>query len=555
MRPTKGMLVAVGGLWLLPLSAGALESAGAGAVSRVVVYPDRAQVTRSVAVACGDRVPVQFAALPPSADVASVRAYVSVGRIDGLRAEERALPSAYAKQIAELDDRLHRLDVEVQALQSAARRDETTLGLAAQYEALAQQLISRELTEPPQAAATAVGRGGATKAPATWGAALDSALSARMQVAAARAERAEKLRALGRQIDDLRQQRGQQQHAAAQRDVTADVLVSCPVGPRAVVDLTYMVGGAGFVPAHEARLEDRNGRVVLTSLATLRQSTGEDWRGARLTLSTAVPRQNATPPSVSPLRIYADPREPPKKVLVSRAEQHEHADAPSGGMPAGAESGGERNLGGRPQAQAQGLSVQFVIADSADVAGDGTPVRVVMAESALPAHVAYRAVPKLLPYVFRVADLNNTPQYPLLPGPIDVLRHGQFIARYDLPHVPAGGRFQLTFGLEDRLRVKRQIIDEVARDRGVLGGTRRHNYVYRFEISSFLDRPDVVELSEHIPVSELDDVKVALAPTTSGGHQLNSSDGIVSWKLSLSPGEKRQLTLAYYVDVPSSYSE
>ena len=47
----------------------------------------------------------------------------------------------------------------------------------------------------------------------------------------------------------------------------------------------------------------------------------------KLTLSTAVPRADATPPTIETLRVYADPREPPKKVLVSREEQVEHAQA------------------------------------------------------------------------------------------------------------------------------------------------------------------------------------------------------------------------------------
>jgi uncharacterized protein (TIGR02231 family) len=333
----------------------------------------------------------------------------------------------------------------------------------------------------------------------------------------------------------------------------AEVLLVCPAeaaGQASEVELSYVVGGAGFSTEHEARLEPHERGVHLLSYATITQSTGEDWRAARITLSTAVPRQNATPPNIASLRVYADPREPPKRVLVSRQELHEHAEAPTD-----KNSNADRPVGGKslPQQRDQGLSVQFVLSAPADILGDGTPSRLVFAESKLPAHLSYRTAPKLLPYVFRVADLINGGGYPLPAGPLDVFRKGQFIARYTLPEVARGARFQLTFGLEDRFKVKRHVIDEIARDKGWFGGTRRHRYVYRFEVTNYLDRQDEIELSEHIPVSELDDIKVVLAPETTPGYKLSSDDGILTWRLPLRPGEKRLLSLSYFVDVPASY--
>jgi hypothetical protein len=97
----------------------------------------------------------------------------------------------------------------------------------------------------------------------------------------------------------------------------------------------------------------------------------------------------------------------------------------------------------------------------------------------------------------------------------------------------ASGAFELTFGLEESLLVKRVVVDEIARDEG---------------------RSEVVEVTEHLPVSELDDVKVELnKEKTTGGFTLDGMDGLVSWKLTLAPAEQRSVDLAFHVDVPSSY--
>src|SRR5262249_6064174 len=129
-------------------------------------------------------------------------------------------------------------------------------------------------------------------------------------------------------LAELRRERAQALAGAGRREYLAEAIVSCPPGQTAQVELSYLVGGASWAPAHEARVGD-GGAVEISSYATVTQETGEDWSGAHLVLSTAVPRQNATPPTVAPLKVYGDPRTPPKKVVVSREETVSHADAPA----------------------------------------------------------------------------------------------------------------------------------------------------------------------------------------------------------------------------------
>jgi uncharacterized protein (TIGR02231 family) len=509
----------------------------AARVSRVVLYPDRAQVTRAAAITCGERVLVPFGGLPPAADAASLRAQSSSGHIDGLRSEVRVRSEAYNQKVEELDDKIHQLERQLGAVRDQRARQESTSRVATQLDEVTATLVGRELLEAQS-----------TK---SWATALDSMQQARLQGVGERVELAARQRELGQKLGELRRQRQQTQEAAARRELQAEVLVSCPPGTPATVELSYMVGGAQWKPAYEARLAESDTEVLLGSYATVTQATGEDWRAAQITLSTAIPRQNATPPELSPLRVYAEAREPPRKVLVSRQELQEHATTPGSGGIAG-ELGGSKS-GGRPQVVGQGLSAQFVLPTPADVPGDGTPARLLVAESRLRAQLKYRAVPKLLPYVFRVADLTNTAGFPLLAGPVDTFRKGQFFARYELGRVAAGERFLLSFGISDGLKVKRLVVEEIARDRGLLGSTRRHRYSYRFEVQNFLGRPEELELAEHIPVSELDEVKVALDPKTTAGYDLAAADGIVTWKVPLRVGEKKILDLAYYIDVPASY--
>lgn len=523
----------------------AAAAQGDDAIARVVVYPDRAQVTRTATVACGDKVLARFLSLPPAADAATVRAQVDGpgGRVLGVRTESEVRTSAYSKQVEELDEQIRKIDLELGALSEQRARDRAVEALAARYEEVAVAQLGRELVDPTAPSPAQL--------PKAWSAAIEAPLKARLEQAAGVAQQAAKERELRRRRNELARKRMRSHQAAARRELVAEVLIACAQGAgpeqKAKVELTYLVGGAGWTPAHEARLSD-SGTVEVSSYATITQRTGEDWKDAQIIVSTAIPRQNATPPEIIPLRVSATERTPPKKLLVSRVETRAHVEAAG----SAADYKPQDKNTGAPQQVEQGLSVQFVSQTPADITGDGTPARIRIARSELRGSVKYRAVPKLQPFVFRVADLVNTAGYPLLAGPVDVFRQGQFLSRYDVERVAAGERFQLSFGLVERVKIKRQIVEEIGRDKGLFGSTRRTRFAYRFEVENYLSTTEEIELSEHIPVSELDEVKVAMDQKATPGYELKPADGIVTYRLRLAPGEKRAVELAYFVDAPAS---
>jgi len=503
-------------------------------VVKVVVYPDRAQVTRQQSVACGAQQVVAFPGVPPSADPASFRAQVEGGTLDGLRAEEKPQAEPFGPEVQALDTEIEKIDAALRLLDDAREREAAAVQLAEQYLQVTQQAIGRELTEPsPNLKA--------------WNAAFEQALTARLKAAAEAEASAGKRRALVRDRDQLTRKRARLTASTARLTWLAEAIVSCPAAqaPRtAKVSLSYMVGGASWSPSYAAR--ERGGNVELTTYATVRQSTGEDWNEAQVVLSTALPRDRATPPEITPLKVWADEQRPPRKVIVSREEYTKHA-----------ETGGEgqtRNDGARLRVAAQGLSVQLAVPEPADVPGDGTPARLDVGKVTLKGRLELRSVPKMAPFVFRVAELTNAAPYPLLPGPIDLFRKGDFMARHELERIAQGERMRLTFGLEENVKVKRTVLEELKRDQGVLGPSRRRKFGYRFEVANYLSRADEVEISEHVPVSELDDVHVALdTKATTAGYQLRDQDGIITWHVKLKPGEKRTLDLHYAIDVPAAY--
>ncbi len=498
-------------------------------VARVVAYPDRAQVTRTQEVQCGGQAAqVEFAALPPSLDPGSLRAFTSEGGVESVDLIEEPRATAFSAEVNDLETRLRQIGGQLQALRDAREKAQGLDRLAGNLEAVTAHLISGEMQQQPEVK--------------SWRAALDQTLRARMEAARQRAEAGVRERELRRQAGEAQRKLSRLGAARARSERRAEVRVSCPAGRTARVELSYLVGGASWQPAYEARAGD--GSVLLSLFATVRQSTGESWDGASLALSTALPAQEATPPEIAPLRVYAREREPPKKVLVRRDERQRHAE----------EGSADRTASGGMPAEEQGLSVRLLVPGRAEVSGDGTPARLFVASTSLPAAFAWKTAPQKVPFVFRVADLVNSAPFPLLAGEVDLFRGGGYLGRIPLERVAEGARFHLSFGLEEGVKVKRVVLEEIVRDEGLFKSSRRFRYAYRFEVENHLPRQEQIELQEQVPVSELSDVEVGLEEKTTPGYTRKAEDGIITWKLTLAAGEKRALELAFHVDVPQDYA-
>jgi uncharacterized protein (TIGR02231 family) len=501
-------------------------------IVRVVVYPDRAEVTRAQSLACGPRAIAVFAHLPPALDAGSLRARTSVGTVAALRVDPVARGDAYSPAAQALAGELRRCKAELASARDDLARASAVDTLARGYTDVAVALVGREMSAPaPDLRA--------------WSTAFDLALATRLRDQAAAVQATARIRQLERQAGEVEERLATL--AQYRSEARAEVLVACPGGQTAELELSYRVGSAAWAPVYEARADEAGATVELVTFAVVQQATGEDWKDADLLLSTAPPQRDATAPSLLPLRVGASEQGPERRVLVRHEELQPHRDTLA------SDGGGELPAAMATQPLPQGMSVRLRVAAPVDVAGDGKPVRLLVGRQRLRARFGLRAVPKMMPFVFRVAELSNTTPYPLLPGPVDTFRRSALIARQPLERVAEGAPFVLTFGVEESLRARRVVVAEVQREAGLLGQKRRFRYAYRFEVANYLPRAETLELADHVPVSELDDVKVIVDSKTTPGYEARPDDGIIKWRVPLRPGEERQLELVFHVDVPSSY--
>ena len=504
------------------------DSAPTGGME-VLLFREQALVTHTRPLACrpgaSGRIVVRFDHLPAAADRQSVRAQGRGATVAGVRLIEidgqSQASAARAARLAALD---RQIDVARDARNRLLLRDAEL----ARYQSTMTSVVERQLRL-------------GTVDPASWQrayAALDR--GGRAQAAA----RADVDPALARLVAERAWVEQDDRASAAANSFAYEVIATCQ-GATAELRISYLVTGAGWSPLYDLDARDGGKSVTLSTYASVRQSTGEDWRQARLTLTTADPTIQATPPQLIPLDVRAQPRDPPRRQAVSRVEAVPVPDRVALGAAA---------VAAALPASDQGLSVRLSPPVPADVPGDGTTVRILAASLALPGRPLLRALPRASEAVYRVVELANRAPFPLLPGPMKVFRDGSFAGSQPLHRVvPRGATLAVSLGLEERVAIRRIVLEEIAETAGLFRGLRQHRFAYRFELESHLDAPATVELVDHLPVSQLDDIRVVIDPKRSRGWTTDPQHGLSRRPTPLAPRGKAAVDLAFRIDVPRAY--
>lgn len=491
------------------------------APDRVVVFPDRAEVTRIAAVSCGGRSTTVFSGIPPGAKPDSFRARLEGGDVEGLRSELVFLPNAYAPKVQAEEAATRQLEEQRAALEDRRTRAQTQLEASNHYSKLAGQLIAREMTA-------------GSPDLKSWKQAFDTAQALSRSAASELAEVDLAIKRVEERSQAAKAQLAQLRVGASRRAFSVEVLATCPSGQRGELELTYVVSGARWRPTYEARANEGERMVELSTWATVTQTTGEPWDNVSLVLSTALPAEDATPPTLLPVKIFATERLEETRVLASREETVAHAEQPR--------HPGDSNA-----------SIRLPVRERATVPGDGTPGSVGVGQVRLAASFSLQVRPSLAPFAFRVAEVSNEGAWPLLPGRVDCYRTTGLVGQYRLERVPQGAPFTLTFGTEDAVRVKRTPIHELEKELVGLGTRLRLSSAYRFQVSNYGQNPTEVIVADRLPVSELDDISVTVSPKTTPGSVAHQADGIITWALKLAPGENKAVDFAYQLEMPGSY--
>lgn len=351
-------------------------------------------------------------------------------------------------------------------------------------------------------------------------------------------------------------------HSRTERE--AVLFVSRAGEARPSIQLSYLVNGANWQQQYNLRADPARSNVLIEYNAVVNQTSGENWDGIALSLSTAEPTMVAAPPILDPMPVGLSHPVPTQQVQVqttmgaSQASQYQQSRKANiiKGIAANSElnemaidnqafvlRAGQKELEEFQKkiaeiSRTEGVSVTYELPGKLTLPSRSDQQLVGIASITAKADFTLIATPLLTDYVYLQANLLNDSDTVLLPGPASIFRDGQFVGGSQLPQVTIGETFTAGFGIDSQVQVVRELEEKKTR---IQGGNRIDTYNYRLALSNYKSVPVRLQLLDRLPHADDASIRIELERTSpqisTDSEYLRTlrKKGILRWDLELGP--------------------
>lgn len=331
---------------------------------------------------------------------------------------------------------------------------------------------------------------------------------------------------------------------------------------RYALRLSYVIGGAQWLPHYDVRADLSGKKIELAYYAQVKQNTGEDWKDVKLYLSTADPRKAADPPILNPWTItrYVPPA--PSRanysyggaVMYKSMRGESVADEMTTGTIRPASQAAEP-----PQVvQEKGISVTYAVPSRKTIPSDNethkTPIEA-LPFSAKDAVFTYVLIPERSEYAYLRTRIANTSKFTLFPGAANLYLDGDYVGATGIGKtITPDKKFTLHFGVDEGIRCGKTLVKKYTEEKGIFGGDTRVNYHYRIRIENNKQKEADFIVEDRIPVSqdeairvEVDDITPAPLSDEKEKKRTRYGQGMRRWKLTVPAMTSRTIEIKFHV--------
>ncbi len=378
-----------------------------------------------------------------------------------------------------------------------------------------------------------------------------------------------KRRELDRQIKDLKKELAAAGGKSQDRmEMRIHIKATEPL--EATLTIRYQVTVASWTAFYDARLTtgDEQGakrKLSIARYASIAQTSGEDWENVTLALSTTRPDTATAAPDLNMLSVdfgaaqlkvggrggdsWPSPPTVSKEIVTKQ----------SGDFFANKEKIIKIKKvlvakEGAPQTVASSFQAVYDIPGRATIKANGEAKRLqIMAEEVEPA-LLVRTVPRLDHAAYLYASLTlPKSSSPVLPGQVSLLRDGVYVGTGQFPQLSPGEEFELGFGADERVKVRRVVREDKKGSVGTFTTSRVEERSFSITVKNLHARAVKMQILDRMPVPMHEDIKVEVTMTSvpqPTKNDVNDRRGTMLWQMQAEPDEEKQIAFGYRITAP-----
>ncbi len=195
----------------------------------------------------------------------------------------------------------------------------------------------------------------------------------------------------------------------------------------------------------------------------------------------------------------------------------------------------------------QPTTTVYQIKDKYTIETDGKTTTIGIKQIEIPASYEYLSVPKVDQAAYLAAKIVNWQNYDLQSGEASLYFEGSYLGKTYLDLSTVSDTLSLPLGKDNAIRITRKLAREFSSKR-FIGSNRTDARTYEISVRNSKKEPVTITINDQFPVSVTKEISVDDMKAPEG--EVDKESGIITWVLTLQPGQEKKLTKSYTVKYP-----
>ena len=333
-----------------------------------------------------------------------------------------------------------------------------------------------------------------------------------------------------------------------------------PTAGNIKLNINYLTDNVSWKPYYEIKADKISAPLDITFKATVKQNTGLDWKGVKLTLINGNSSRNNYAPVVNPWFIYA---QSPKEREILREEKIDNKSAAIRIRGMGSVNKEEYDVQSNALAEvavtayagfnvnANELNTSYDIDIPYDILSNNEDHLISLYQQKIPADYQYFTAPNYRREAYLLAKVKDFSKYHLVSAPASVIFENMYIGETRISPDQTNNEMNITLGNDPKISIRREDVQDKSGEK-FLSSYREKVVTYDLIIKNNKKEQISMEIKDRFPLSNNEAVKIEVLDKS--GAAKDDEKGFLTWNIKLSPSETKKLRVSYKVRYPKDYT-
>lgn len=318
-------------------------------------------------------------------------------------------------------------------------------------------------------------------------------------------------------------------------------------------NISYISPVAGWNAYYDLRADNLSSPLNIIYKANVWQRTGILWDKVKLTLSTGNPAQGGIAPVLNPWFLsYYNPnstmiRGAAQAGVQNRLQTFESRVKMEDLEEVIAAAPAPSTIADYTTVSENQLSATFDIDIPYDIAPNGKMHSVSLQQFSHPANFKYYAAPRVDIDAFLLAEITDYETLNLIPGEANIIFENMYVGKTYIDPYATTDTLNLSMGRDKMISIKRERVAEQTSTQ-TISNNKRQTATYEIRIRNNKRTTVNMLLKDQYPISTDRTMQVELLESSNAA--VNTETGVMTWKLSIPPGETQTIRISYAVRYP-----